>query len=39
MFGAGCSGVAKTYEACNVPYTESKDRFAETLEIIQRALA
>ena len=39
IFGVGRSGVAKTYEAYNVPYAESKDRFNETLEIIQRAWA
>jgi len=39
VFGVGRSGVAKTYEAYNVPYAESRDRFAETLEIIQRAWA
>ncbi len=39
IFGAGRSGVAKTYEAYNVPYAESKDRFTETLDIIQRAWA
>jgi len=37
IFGAGRSGVAKTYEAYNVPYSESKDRFTETLEIIEKA--
>lgn len=37
IFGAGRSGVAKTYEAYNVPYAESRERFTETLEIIQRA--
>jgi alkanesulfonate monooxygenase SsuD/methylene tetrahydromethanopterin reductase-like flavin-dependent oxidoreductase (luciferase family) len=37
IFGAGRSGVAKTYEAYNVPYAESKERFNETLDIIQRA--
>lgn len=37
IFGVGRSGVAKTYEAYNIPYAESKDRFAETLEIIERA--
>lgn len=37
IFGAGRSGVAKTYEAYNVPYAESKERFAETLEIVRRA--
>jgi alkanesulfonate monooxygenase SsuD/methylene tetrahydromethanopterin reductase-like flavin-dependent oxidoreductase (luciferase family) len=37
IFGAGRSGVAKTYEAYNVPYAESKDRFNETLDIVRRA--
>jgi len=37
IFGVGRSGVAKTYEAYNVPYAESRQRFAETLEIIQQA--
>ena len=37
VFGVGRSGVAKTYENYNVPYAESRDRFTETLEIIQRA--
>ena len=37
IFGVGRSGVAKTYEAYGVPYAESRDRFAETLEIIQQA--
>jgi len=39
IFGVGRSGVAKTYEAYNVPYAESRDRFAETLSIIERAWA
>src|ERR1700691_5386556 len=34
IFGVGRSGVAKTYEAYGVPYAESRERFAETLEII-----
>jgi alkanesulfonate monooxygenase SsuD/methylene tetrahydromethanopterin reductase-like flavin-dependent oxidoreductase (luciferase family) len=37
IFGAGRSGVAKTYEAYNVPYAESKERFNETLDIVRRA--
>jgi alkanesulfonate monooxygenase SsuD/methylene tetrahydromethanopterin reductase-like flavin-dependent oxidoreductase (luciferase family) len=37
IFGVGRSGVAKTYEAYNVPYVESRERFAETLEIIEQA--
>ncbi len=39
IFGVGRSGVAKTYEAYNVPYAESRQRFAETLEIIEQAWA
>jgi alkanesulfonate monooxygenase SsuD/methylene tetrahydromethanopterin reductase-like flavin-dependent oxidoreductase (luciferase family) len=39
IFGVGRSGVAKTYEAYNVPYAESRDRFAETLQIIEQAWA
>jgi alkanesulfonate monooxygenase SsuD/methylene tetrahydromethanopterin reductase-like flavin-dependent oxidoreductase (luciferase family) len=37
IFGVGRSGVAKTYEAYGVPYVESRARFAETLEIIEKA--
>src|ERR1700760_2994613 len=37
ILGVGRSGVARTYEAYNVPYAESRDRFAETLEIIEQA--
>jgi len=39
LFGVGRSGVARTYDAYNVPYAESKNRFAETLEIVQKAWA
>jgi len=39
VFGVGRSGVAKTYEAYNVPYAQSRDRFAETLDIIEQAWA
>jgi alkanesulfonate monooxygenase SsuD/methylene tetrahydromethanopterin reductase-like flavin-dependent oxidoreductase (luciferase family) len=39
IFGVGRSGVARTYEAYNVPYAESRDRFTETLAIIQQAWA
>jgi alkanesulfonate monooxygenase SsuD/methylene tetrahydromethanopterin reductase-like flavin-dependent oxidoreductase (luciferase family) len=39
IFGVGRSGVARTYEAYNVPYGESRDRFTETLAIIQQAWA
>jgi alkanesulfonate monooxygenase SsuD/methylene tetrahydromethanopterin reductase-like flavin-dependent oxidoreductase (luciferase family) len=37
IFGVGRSGVARTYEAYKVPYAESRDRFTETLAIIQQA--
>ncbi len=37
IFGVGRSGVARTYEAYNIPYAESRDRFTETLAIIQQA--
>src|SRR6186997_2154109 len=37
IFGVGRSGVARTYEAYGVPYGESRERFAETLEILKRA--
>jgi alkanesulfonate monooxygenase SsuD/methylene tetrahydromethanopterin reductase-like flavin-dependent oxidoreductase (luciferase family) len=37
IFGVGRSGVVATYDAYGVPYGESRDRFAETLEIITRA--
>lgn len=39
ILGVGRSGVARTYEAYNVPYAESRDRFTETLAIIQQAWA
>ena len=37
IFGVGRSGVASTYEAYGVPYAESRDRFAEVLDIVQQA--
>jgi alkanesulfonate monooxygenase SsuD/methylene tetrahydromethanopterin reductase-like flavin-dependent oxidoreductase (luciferase family) len=37
IFGVGRSGVVATYDALGVPYGESRDRFAETLDIIKRA--
>jgi len=37
IFGVGRSGVAATYEAYGVPYGESRERFAEVLEIVQLA--
>jgi alkanesulfonate monooxygenase SsuD/methylene tetrahydromethanopterin reductase-like flavin-dependent oxidoreductase (luciferase family) len=37
IFGVGRSGLPRTYEAYGVPYSESKERFAEALEIIRLA--
>src|SRR5262249_12925739 len=37
IFGVGRSGFARTYEAYGVPYAESRERFAEVLEILKRA--
>src|SRR5438128_1691792 len=37
LFGIGRSGFPRTYEAYGVPYGESRERFAETLEILKRA--
>jgi len=37
VFGVGRSGFARTYEAYGSPYGESRERFAEVLEILQRA--
>lgn len=37
IFGVGRSGFPHTYEAYGVPYAESRERFAETLEIVRRA--
>lgn len=37
IFGVGRSGVVQTYEAYNIPYAESKERFNESLSIIERA--
>jgi alkanesulfonate monooxygenase SsuD/methylene tetrahydromethanopterin reductase-like flavin-dependent oxidoreductase (luciferase family) len=37
IFGVGRSGVAATYEAYGVPYGESRDRFAEVLDIVEQA--
>ncbi len=37
IFGIGRSGFPRTYEAYGVPYAESRERFAETLEIIKRS--
>src|SRR5215472_1701164 len=37
IFGVGRSGVAQTYEAYGVPYGESRERFREILDIVERA--
>ena len=37
IFGVGRSGVAQTYEAYGVSYAESRDRFREILDIVERA--
>src|SRR5713101_5210996 len=37
IFGVGRSALPRTYEAYGVPYAESRDRFAETLHVIEQA--
>ena len=37
IFGVGRSGFPRTYEAYGVPYAESRERFAEVLEILKRS--
>jgi alkanesulfonate monooxygenase SsuD/methylene tetrahydromethanopterin reductase-like flavin-dependent oxidoreductase (luciferase family) len=37
IFGIGRSGVVGTYDAYQVPYGESQERFAEIFEIVKRA--
>ncbi|MBV9356601.1 MAG: LLM class flavin-dependent oxidoreductase [Chloroflexi bacterium] len=37
IFGVGRSGFARTYAAYGVPYAESRQRFAETLEVLTTA--
>jgi alkanesulfonate monooxygenase SsuD/methylene tetrahydromethanopterin reductase-like flavin-dependent oxidoreductase (luciferase family) len=37
IFGVGRSGFARTYNAYGIPYAESRDRFAEALQIILKA--
>ena len=37
IFGVGRSGFPRMYEAYGVPYGESRERFAEVLEIVKRA--
>src|SRR5215470_2037445 len=39
IFGVGRSGFARTYDAYGVPYGESRERFAEVLEILKRSWA
>src|SRR6202022_2330134 len=37
IFGGGRSGVVSTHDAYQVPYDESRERFAEILDIVKRA--
>ena len=37
IFGVGRSGFPRTYEAYGIPYAESRERFAEVLEILEKA--
>ncbi len=37
IFGVGRSGVVSTYDAYQVPYAESRERFAEVFDIVKRA--
>jgi alkanesulfonate monooxygenase SsuD/methylene tetrahydromethanopterin reductase-like flavin-dependent oxidoreductase (luciferase family) len=37
IFGVGRSGVVSTYDAYQVPYEQSRERFAEILDIVERA--
>jgi alkanesulfonate monooxygenase SsuD/methylene tetrahydromethanopterin reductase-like flavin-dependent oxidoreductase (luciferase family) len=37
LFGVGRSGNPRSYTAYGVPYSESRERFLETLEIVKRA--
>ena len=37
IFGVGRSGFARTYLHYGVPYAESRQRFADTLEVVRRA--
>ncbi len=37
IFGAGRSGLPRTYEDYGVSYAESRDRFAEVLDIVEQA--
>ena len=37
IFGVGRSGVVSTYDAYQVPYDESRDRFVEIFDIVKKA--
>lgn len=37
IFGVGRSGVVSTYDAYQVPYDESRERFTEVLDIVEEA--
>src|SRR5713101_5865054 len=37
IFGIGRSGVVGTYDAYQVPYVESRERFTEIFDIVKRA--
>lgn len=37
IFGVGRSGFQRVYQAYGVPYTESRERFSETLDILLKA--
>src|SRR6059058_3006914 len=37
IFGVGRSGFPRTYQAYGISYAESRERFAEVLEILKRA--
>ena len=39
ILGVGRSGIPRSYEAYGVPYGESRERFAEVLEILQRSIS
>jgi alkanesulfonate monooxygenase SsuD/methylene tetrahydromethanopterin reductase-like flavin-dependent oxidoreductase (luciferase family) len=39
ILGVGRSGIPRSYEGYGVPYGESRERFAEVLEILQRFLS
>src|SRR5579871_6536337 len=37
ILGVGRSGIPRSYEAYGIPYSESRERFAEVLEILRRS--